>query len=228
MDRIYITADDREQPSGIPAFLASIPDVAVEIRHLHCGDYLLDNWLLVERKRLDDLLVSIIDGRLFSQASRLCQSPYKPLLIIEGTAKSISKTAFDRRAVLGAMVSLTLIFELAVLRSYCTQETAKLMLYAVQQKRTIDRDEINRGGYRPRSCYRRQLYILQGFPGIGVKLARALLTKFGSLAAIFAASEAQLIEVEGIGAAKALAIRLLLDKHYPALKSKAANSGYHN
>lgn len=228
MDRIHIIADDRERRSGIPALLASMPDVSVQIKRLSCGDYLLDDWLLVERKRLDDLLVSIIDGRLFNQACRLCQSPYKPLLIIEGTTKSISKTAFDRRAVLGAMVNLTLIFELAVLRSYCPQESARLMLYAAQQKNAVDKDEISRGGYRPRSFYRRQLYVLQGFPGIGVRLGKALLTRFGSLAAIFAASEARLIEVEGIGAAKALAIRLLLDKHYPALKSKAANSGYHN
>ncbi len=38
-----------------------------------------------------------------------------------------------------------------------------------------------RSGYRPRKLASRQLYILQGLPGIGPQIAKRLLKRFGSV-----------------------------------------------
>lgn len=54
-------------------------------------------------------------------------------------------------------------------------------------------------GYRPRGKRARQLFILQGLPGIGPAKARRLLERFGSVEAIVNARPDELQSVEGIG-----------------------------
>ena len=53
----------------------------------------------------------------------------------------------------------------------------------------------------------RQLYILQGLPGIGHERAMRLLQKFGSVEAIMSTSREDLLTVEGVGAKTADRIR---------------------
>lgn len=80
-----IVADDREQAPGILELLSTSQSINLIRQRLTVGDYLIDDWLIIERKQLRDLLISIIDGRLFSQAQRLSDSGFQPLLIIEAT-----------------------------------------------------------------------------------------------------------------------------------------------
>ncbi|WP_299080487.1 ERCC4 domain-containing protein [uncultured Paraglaciecola sp.] len=103
---LHIQADDRESTSGILGLLQDHPQVALEIKRMAYGDYLINNWLIVERKQVKDLLVSIIDGRLFQQANRMCQSPYQSLLIIEGQGCDVQNSRMDRRAILGALTCI--------------------------------------------------------------------------------------------------------------------------
>ncbi|WP_046003623.1 ERCC4 domain-containing protein [Pseudoalteromonas rubra] len=205
-----IVADDREQASGILELLSTSQSVNLIRKRLTVGDYLIDDWLIIERKQLRDLLISIIDGRLFSQAQRLSDSGFQPLLIIEGNAADIRDSTMDRRAVLGALASIGLIYAITTLRTHNQQETVKLMQYAAQQRRRLNSDVLPRKGFRPKTYMRKQLYLLQGLPNVGPKLAKRLLHHFGSIEAVFNATQSQLMAVDGIGADTAKAIRTIL------------------
>ncbi|GAA0363458.1 hypothetical protein GCM10009092_29810 [Bowmanella denitrificans] len=213
-EHIQIIADDREQQCDIPSIMARCTEVELLVKRLPCGDYSVGGWLLVERKTVSDLLLSIVDGRLFRQAYKLSQSAMAALLIVEGHFKEKENPALDRRAVLGALASLTLTFGIPVLRTQTCQETVQLMLYAAKQHQFIQHGIVSRGGYHPRSLHKRQLYVLQGFPGIGPALARNLLQTFGSLSAVFDASEAELNNVRGMGVTKAAGFSQLLGSQY--------------
>ncbi|MES9942867.1 MAG: ERCC4 domain-containing protein [Candidatus Thiodiazotropha sp. 6PLUC2] len=86
---VNITIDYREVQSGIVDHLRSIDGVSTEVRHLAIGDYMLDDGLLIGRKRLLDFAESIKDGRLFRQATRLTNAPIATLLILEVTASQL-------------------------------------------------------------------------------------------------------------------------------------------
>ena len=56
----------------------------------------------------------------------------------------------------------------------------------------------------------RKLYLLQGLPGIGPRMAKRMLEYFGSVENVFAADEQELTRVEGIGKKKAAKIRSII------------------
>ena len=72
--RIAVIVDHRESNREVIKFLSETKNVSVAIKRLSLGDYLVDNRLIFERKTLNDFALSIIDGRLFSQAIRLKRS----------------------------------------------------------------------------------------------------------------------------------------------------------
>lgn len=211
MERVHIQADCREEKSGVVEALRTLQDVDVEVRQLKLGDYLLPNRVLVERKSLVDLVESLKDGRLFSQASRLAASEFRGAVILEGQGRDLIGTEMRREALLGAIVSLSLVFNLAVLRSSGPAETASVLVYAARQlQRDVD-DVPMRHGRRPKRKKRIQLRLLQGLPGVGAKRAQALLDHFGSVAAVVQASQEGLQEVDGFGPVVAQSIRWAVD-----------------
>jgi ERCC4-type nuclease len=68
-----IAIDDRERGSGVVEALRNHPNVELIVRRLALGDYLIARTLVVERKTLSDFALSVVDGRLFTQASRLAR-----------------------------------------------------------------------------------------------------------------------------------------------------------
>lgn len=208
---IRVVADHREAAGGVIEELRRMPGVEVRLEQLPVGDYLVDGVCLFERKSLRDLARSIIDGRLFSQAKRLVAGPWRAAVILEGTGRDLEGSAMSREAVLGAIVSLTLVFALPVLRSREPAETARLLTYAAQQLRWQASDALPRRGKRPKNKRRAQLHILQGLPGIGPDRASGLLERFGSVRAVMTAAPEALEAVEGIGEKTASRIRVVLD-----------------
>jgi ERCC4-type nuclease len=185
--------------------------VTVEVRSLKLGDYRLGNGLVVERKRLPDLVVSIKDGRLFSQAIRLASHETRAAVILEGQARDLAGSGMRREALLGAIVSLGLIYDLAVLRSSNPAETAQVLVYAARQLDAHEKDITQRHGKRPKRRRKVQLKLLQGLPGVGPKKAEAMLSRFGSVAGVLSATEDELQSVEGLGPTLARAIRWAVD-----------------
>jgi len=196
---ISISVDDRERKGGVAKTLLEMKDVMVRIERLPIGDYRTDNRLLFERKTLKDFATSIIDGRLFDQMIRLANSEHTGILILEGTGRDLTNCGMRREAIQGALISTTLVMGIPVLRSKDPAETARLILYATRQMKSFARGGLNRHGHRPKDKRKRQLFILQGLPGIGRERAVRLLNKFGSIEAVITANRHELQAVEGIG-----------------------------
>ena len=196
---IKIIADDRECKSEVIESLMQIEDVDVSIRRFSMGDYQIDDRLIVERKTLKDFAISIIDGRLFKQMIRLANPNSKAVLIIEGTVSDMVELGMTREAMQGALITVSLILGIPVLRSKYPSETAKLMVYIGRQIKSMAMGGVQRHGYRPKNKRKRQLFILQGLPGIGREKAERLLAMFGSVEAAISASSSELQTVDGIG-----------------------------
>jgi ERCC4-type nuclease len=207
-----VVVDDREMKSGVVENLRSMEGVCVEVERLDLGDYLVDDRVLFERKTVADFAKSLVDGRLFGQACRLTSSRFHPVLILEGSAGDLTGCGVRRESIQGAMVMLTVILHLPLLRSLDVAETARLIRYTGEQIERSMRGVIARPGNRPADKRKRQLFILQGLPGIGSKRAEKLLDAFGTVEAVVKADTEALAAVEGVGDKTADAIRQALSE----------------
>ena len=196
---IPLVMDDRECRGPMPKALAECGAFKVETRRLEIGDYLLDGALLVERKTLPDFVASIQDGRIFRQALRLAEAEQQAALLLEGTSRDLSSCGMRWEAIQGALITVALFVGLPILRSRGPAETARTMLYAARQHRTIASGAMVRRGRRPKNKKALQNHILQGLPGIGPERAKRLLEHFGSVGAVVTAENGALQSVAGIG-----------------------------
>ncbi|MBI4028623.1 MAG: nuclease [Verrucomicrobia bacterium] len=201
-----VIIDDREVQAGVLEHLRAMTDVAAEVRRLHLGDYLVDDRVLFERKTVSDFAISLVDGRLFQQGCRLANGSFRPVLILEGAASDFTANGVRREAVQGALITLTILLGIPLLRAVNPAETARLIRYTGDQ---LDRQAdgvVARPGYRPKGKRKRQLYILQGLPGVGPKRAQVLLDAFGSVQAAMTA-DADALARAGFGPKVADTIR---------------------
>lgn len=208
---IQIVVDDREQAGGVPAALAMRGDATVQVARLSVGDYCVQRRVLVERKTAADFAVSLIDGRLFRQAAALAAAPYRAMLVLEGTEADWQATGVRREALQGALITIGVFYGLALLWSAGPEETARLLVYLGRQTRQFLHGGLPRPGYRPKGRRARQLFLLQGLPGVGPERAARLLERFGSVRAIMTASIDELAVVPGIGEKTAGKVRWILD-----------------
>jgi len=216
-----IIADDRERAAALLPELRRHPGVRLQVERLPLGDYRVDDWLLLERKTLHDLVQSIKDGRLFAQALRLANAPERGAIILEGRAHDLADSGMRREAIHGALITLTLFLGLSLLRAIDPRESAALMLLAARQGRARATGALARHGRRPRAKPRLQSHILQGFPGIGPMRAKRLIERFGSIEAVMAAPVHALADVPGIGQATAEVIRWAVSEPAPAYASES-------
>jgi ERCC4-type nuclease len=166
-----------------------------------------------ERKTVADFARSIVDGRLFRQASRLASFHLPAVVILEGRMPDGAMVeGVDRRAFQGAIVTLSAIFRLPLLQAADARETADLIRFTAGQMRRAVEGAIPRPGYRPKGKRKRQIYILQGLPGVGPGRAARLLDRFGSVEKVFAAPPQDLADVQGIGRRTARAIRAAVEE----------------
>lgn len=207
MVRTAIWVDDRERGSGVLAALEEIDEADVTVRRLSTGDYLVSEKLMVERKSLPDLARSVVDGRFFKQMGALVRYDRRACLILEGTGADLRNVSVSREAIQGALITTTVMMGIAILRSMDVRETARLLVYSGRQIDKVVSGGIYRHGYRPKGRRKRQLYILQGFPGVGPDRAQKLLETFGSIEAVISAGQEELEEVSGVGTKTAESIR---------------------
>ncbi len=209
---VSIVADDRERPSGIIDELSARGDVSLQVRRLDVGDFVVGECLVVERKTHADLAKSIVDSRLFRQAGVISSCTLRPVLIVEGDASDSGYGAHvTRDAIQGALITVGIFYGLAVLFARDTAETAALLVAMGRQAHRIEFGGLPRPGYRPKGKRARQMFILQGLPGIGPSRAQWLLDRFGSVKAVATAAPTELAAIEGIGQRTASRIRWALD-----------------
>lgn len=211
----YIKVDDRECNEILLSVLKRQKGTQMQICRLPIGDFQVDNFLLVERKTIPDLIASIKDGRWFRQATKLASLPIQSLVILEGTSVDYQTLGMKRESVQGALVTLSLLFKIPMLRSKNPEETANLILYGARQMRSFG---CHPGPVRPISFskkvqtkLKRQIHVLQGLPGIGPTRARFLLEKFGTLNAVFEGFPNEWDTIPGIGKNTILQIKQVME-----------------
>lgn len=228
MNKIEIIMDNRESNETLKDALLRNSIVTLKTGTLKAGDFLINNLLLVERKTLKDLVVSVKDGRIFQQAAKLASSSKYTMIILEGTSRDIQSLKMKREAIQGTLICLSLKFRIPIIRSVSPEETAKLLIVAFQQiinNKPYKRNNSYRPGPFKRNNKRKhQIFMLQGLPGIGPVRAKLLLEKFGTLNAVFNASLTELKQTGGIGNYVAKKIISVLNEdmtaYYPHLKTK--------
>ena len=209
-----ITVDYREKSSGIIGLLKS-EDVEIRIRKISYGDYVINDSITIERKTARDLLISIIDGRLFNQLSKLKRYCVNPILLIEGNPFK-TDLDFEDMAIRGALISAQTIWYIPVVYSRTKKETKDIMVMIGKQEEACKDVVPLRGGYRPRRLKSKQLFILQGLPKVGPTMAKRLLKHFRSVSNVMNATVEDLMRIEGLGKVSAEKIREVLDIKWEA------------
>lgn len=192
-----VEIDHRESASEVAKLLTTNDSIHTHYTCLNTGDYLINNSIIIERKTLDDLVNSIIDGRLFQQAMRLGASDKWKAIILEGKKIRYQMT---RESIQGALITTAVQFKIPILWAKNAEETVKLMRYMAEkfcQKPTATVSE--RFGRKPKRFHSQGLHILQGFPSIGPDRAHKLLTHFKTVYAVVNASKESLQTCPGIG-----------------------------
>jgi DNA excision repair protein ERCC-4 len=180
MNSIEIIADYREMKSDVFYHLSALPEAQLEWANLPIGDYIVVDAAIFERKSASDFAASIIDQRLFSQAKRLTEQPLRAGFIIEGAAGDWNTLGVRREALQGALITLTLIFDLPVFRSRDPRETARLLVYTGRQFARLQENTPRYRIYKAKRRRTQQLRLLATLPTVGSDRAHRLLDSFGS------------------------------------------------
>lgn len=206
-----IVADGREPDSVCDALEAQ--GAEIEIRQLEIGDYILSDRLVAERKTRADFEASIMDGRLFSQASGLCAALPRVVIIVEGDAPDEGRLA--RTALLGAYSSLIADFGCALFFTRSPSATAE-MLYALARHEQFAKSRAAPvyAKRKARSVADQQRAVVEALPNVGPALAGALLQYFDTVENVMSAPESELRQVGKIGAKKSAELRKLLSTRY--------------
>ena len=220
MNQIEIIADHRENQSSVWEYLAASPHIKLRWKDVPTGDYIVEQGAIFERKTASDFAASLIDQRLFSQAKRLAEQPLRGAFIIEGCPDDWNMLAVRREALQGALITLTLIFDLPVFRSRDSKETAQLLVYAGHQFARLHEDAPRYRICKAKRKRTQQLRLLATLPTVGSDRANRLLDYFGSVQACITATADELEKVPGIGPKTAAAIRDLVSAENQPLNGR--------
>jgi len=202
---------DSNEPEDIPQRLREL-GVEIEVKKIAPGDYVLGP-VGIERKTLYDFFNSMIRKRLFEQVQRLRDAYPQPLLILEGDLAEIS-TFKHPQAIMGALLAVETSERVPVLATADKEQT--VLLLSVLWKRQ-DKAAAEYGlRHKPKTLRldQRQRFLIEGLPSVGETLAKNLLEHFGSVRAVFNASEEELKKVSKIGDVKAAEVVRLLTAKY--------------
>lgn len=207
---VVVVCDSRESRSGIAQQLATFPGIQVEQAELDCGDYRVEDLLVVERKSATDFVLSIMDGRLFEQAAKMSAGSATSVLLLEGDPLE-TRSAIEPASIVGAMSALPLFFGVSVLRSSSVSFSAMLISTMARQATMGLGYEIRLRAQKPKGAGLIGQFLAEGLPGVGPTTARKLLDHFGTPRALFEASTDSLRAVRGVGPKLAADIAAALD-----------------
>jgi len=210
--KCIIKADYREKGSSVLKELMNM-NVKLDLITLEIGDYQLSEHVVVEFKTIKDFVDSIIDGRLLSQAREL-KKYYQPLIIVEGEEDIYSQRRIHPNAIRGMLVALVINFRIPILYTKNPRDTASLLNLIAEREQKLEKPDYHMHSVKPLSDNELLEYVVSSFPGIGTKLARPLLKKFGSIKNFVNSSEENLKKVDLIGEIKAKKLKELFDKIY--------------
>lgn len=206
-----VVIDTRERNSTIITELEAA-NAEIEFKTLAVGDYVISDRVCIERKTVPDFESSMMSGRLFDQLRRLRDGYEFPIVIVEGARDGFR---LGMNAINGAIASIYVDHGMPVLFSPTPEDTAALILsMARMEQRDNAHGPSLKGSARARTSSQFQEYVVGNLPGIGQKLARALLLHFKSIRALANASPEEIMEVDKIGEKKAKAIHYILSRTF--------------
>ncbi|MCL5239651.1 MAG: helix-hairpin-helix domain-containing protein [Candidatus Marsarchaeota archaeon] len=210
MGEVKIIVDKRERNLDILEGLSG-SGILLNFAQLPVGDYILSDRMCVERKTVHDLENSIINTRLFDQVDRLNNTYKKPILLIEGEE---SEFTMNPNVVLGAIISVYSDYNVQVIRSKDTADTVSTLARLAEREQEEKREPRMLGSKRAFSDSQWQILILSSIPGVGPKLARALIRHFRTIKGVIDAEPDKLTEVDKIGKKKAEKIYEILNAKF--------------
>ncbi len=206
-----VLVDTREIHSRVVEEL-SLLECEIREKPLPIGDYICSDRICVERKTAEDFIASIIDKRLFKQMEHLTRYE-KPVLIVEG--HNFYSRNVHVNAIFGALSSVIADYGISVLHTSNPRETAMIIFNLARREQLAGkRDVLLRHKPKAGSIGEMQLHLVAGLPSVSVTLAKRLLEHFKTPKNVFAASEARLQQVEGIGERKARMIWKILNEEW--------------
>jgi ERCC4-type nuclease len=199
---LTILVDSGERSSGVPARLRS-SGIDVEYRDLTVGDYVV-GVCAVERKSVDDLHRSIENGRLWRQIGALRSAFDVRYPLVEGC--SLSRPRISNAGMRGALLAVV-DSEVRLVWSRSRADSAgwlQAIFRRESQRRRRSRPWSRRAGVERPAAF------LALVPGITPPIAADLIRRFGSIAAIAAADESELLTIRGLGAARVAILKRIL------------------
>jgi ERCC4-type nuclease len=200
--RIVVDVNERQSEMGARL---RVLGALVEVRRLRVGDYELDRGVLVERKTVPDLHLSLERGRLWSQLGALRRTARLPYLVIEGP--DIDRGTIGLDAIRGACLA-AIGQGIPIIWSRDAPDTARWLWLLAQRVGGI-RAGRDRPAYAQRLKPRDELVreaMLATVPNISAATARALLLEFGSVSGVAAAGPDRWRQVKGVGRERAGAL----------------------
>jgi DNA excision repair protein ERCC-4 len=209
---VLVVADIHERRSGLPQLLGE-RGATVRVEGLGVGDYHLPGGAIVERKTVRGMHLGIVGGTFWPQLGRLRKVARLTYLLIEGC--DLDNGPLSPAAVRGACLALDDL-GITVLRSADPADSA-LWLYRLAKRREY-------APTRQRQAYAQRPKaetgspaaeaMLAAVPGISTVSARALLNRFGSVAAVLGAEPNDWEAVAGIGPQRAKSLAETLRSRY--------------
>ena len=166
---------------------------------------------------MGDFASSLFDGRLFEQLSRMREAYQNIYYIIEGSPRYLQRWHGRARQLYAALVALTMRDDVRILWSDSEPTTAYLIATLAKKLQLGEKKGkaiVLHKKAKLETIRDWQLYILQAFPGVGPKLAEAILENLGSLEKFCTASITELSRIPGLGEKKAELIKRILMTPY--------------
>ena len=120
-----IIIDDREDGDFVTKLIVSLTgkdkEIDAEVKRLKIGDYVCGD-VCVERKTIDDFCLSIMDGRIKSQAEQM-KANYKYCYVLISGRIGDRTTEINENCILGAISSLVV----AGLNVVCVDDSKQLI-----------------------------------------------------------------------------------------------------
>ncbi|MGC9780181.1 MAG: DEAD/DEAH box helicase family protein [Candidatus Heimdallarchaeota archaeon] len=209
-DSIKIIVDSRERNSKILFYLKK-EGIDLDFKQLECGDYVLSDRVAVEYKKGDDLLSSIIDGRLFEQLGLLTNAYQIPILLLEGFPSG----GIHPEAIAGALSSFMIDFGVSIIQTQNSEETATILKrIAMREQKSKRRKPMIRKAMKLSNPNASAIQVISSYPGINRTLASRLLESLGSVRNVINASENDLKVIDGLGPKKSQKFVKLSNQEY--------------
>jgi len=196
-ENFEIICDHRETASSVVRIL-SLMGLNLKLEQLVVADYIISERVGIERKSAKDFNDSIIDGRLFSELSKLKEKFLRPILILEGDPFMDSN--ISKNALYGAVTSIIINLGVSIYKTKNTTETAEFLYQLARKEQTVSKSSLKlRFDKAPVETSHLLEYVIAGIPGVNAHRAKNLLKELKTLQNIFQADIPDLTKVENIG-----------------------------